>query len=205
MPSDLSVLRFFFVAGAGLQNLHPRFKSGRRLQFSQENRIVCSCAAQPCARKCSRIAIARSLTRTASRSIVWNCQTCDREGRRFAEPPPSAAWSWFRIRLLEYLTSIDWQHRTVLIPDGQPITPQQSKFCHSCTLRRSISAAQYVRSGRPAAVFRLNLRDFNGLARIKRVRIPSRCRASKRSRVRRHEPVPHPSRHLTTHDSYRMR
>src|SRR6266550_8503727 len=36
-----------------------------------------------------------------------------------------------------------------------------------------------------------NLHDLNGLARIKRVRIPIRCRAPKgRRRIRRHEPGP---------------
>ena len=43
--------------------------------------------------------------------------------------------------------------------------------------------------GRPAAICRRNLHDFNGLARIKRVRIPGRCRASEAVGVgiRRHD------------------
>ena len=32
--------------GMALQNLHPRFKSGRRLQFSGSKSIVCALAAQ---------------------------------------------------------------------------------------------------------------------------------------------------------------
>ncbi len=38
-----------------LQNLHPRFKSGRRLQFSSLNSIVCSSRAQSRASELSRI------------------------------------------------------------------------------------------------------------------------------------------------------
>jgi hypothetical protein len=92
-----------------------------------------------------------------------------------------------------------------IVPNTQPITPQQPKFFHSRELRRSFPLLRTC-ARQTSRRMSCNLHDFNGLARIKRVRIPSRCRAPKRGRrIRRHEPVPHPSRCSTAQDSYRMR
>ncbi len=50
--------------------------------------------------------------------IATSCQRAISARRRFRGPPPSAEWSWFRIRLPEQLIYIECEQRTVRIPDG---------------------------------------------------------------------------------------
>jgi hypothetical protein len=76
-----------------LQNLHPRFKSGRRLQISSSNSLVCATAAQT-----NVFELDYGGLQTTGRSTWRLPETADPErvdcsspetGRRSREPPPS--------------------------------------------------------------------------------------------------------------------
>ena len=60
----------------------------------------------------------------------------------------------------------------VRIPASQPITPKHPKSFHRSGLPGSIPAAPYARPAGQSGACRRNMHAFNGLARIKRVRIP---------------------------------
>jgi len=76
-------------------------------EFTLENCSICSCAAQACAPKCSRIAMGTPFIGSASRWMVSSWQTRDAKGRRFREPPLVG-----RQRVDH--SAIDFQHRFVV-------------------------------------------------------------------------------------------
>jgi hypothetical protein len=85
-----------------LQNLHPRFKSGRRLHFSLGKSTICvpgrANARPPIGRRWTTKSSLRRAAAAVNRSPAAGCADANREGGRSGEPLPRTAREGERAR-----------------------------------------------------------------------------------------------------------